>query len=458
MSEDEAVVILGGGIIGFSIAYYLSNNQQYKGRIHIVDAADRLFESASGYAGGFLARDWFDEKATPLGELSFRLHRQLADQHDGQRRWGYLGSHVYSLALDDAPAGVRGEDWLLAGTSRAQAAGRRREYGNVSAPGEAVNENGTPAWMAPQTGASWDPIAGIDDCAQVEPRKLCEFLLAECEKRGVSVDLNTRATKVAKGTTGRASVVELEATTGSSRPTSLSCSNIVVAAGCWTPRVWETLFPRSPVEVKIDGLAGHSVLYRTPRYTKPFLNSAYGLGEQGQGKDQHISYAIYCPPTKSWTYSPEAYARLDGDGKPEIWIGGLNDNSTDLPLPNLPTDSKKLMNPARLAELRRAAVQLTGMSKPGGEAAEDDLEVVSEALCFRPVSQTGVPIIQQIPQRALGLEGGSGAKIWIASGHGPWGISMSLGTGVVVSDLIVGRKPSVDVSGLVVELPPASRL
>ncbi|KAK3074244.1 hypothetical protein LTR53_003467 [Teratosphaeriaceae sp. CCFEE 6253] len=453
MPEREAVVILGGGIIGFSIAYYLSQDPSFAGRIHVVDAADRLFESASGYAGGFLARDWFAEKATPLGELSFRLHRQLADEHGGRKRWGYLGSHVYSLSLDDAPAGVRGEDWLLAGTSRAQAAGRGREYGNISADGEAVNADGTPAWMSSQQGASWNAIAGVEDCAQVEPRKLCEFLRSECQRRGVKVLLNTRATAVDQGT-GNQSVVHLEATTGPSKPRTLHCSDVIVAAGCWTPRIWQTLFPSSPVKVEIDGLAGHSVIYRTPRYTKPFLNKAYGPGEQ---TDEHISYAIYCPPTRSWTYSPEAYARLDGDGKPEIWIGGLNDTSADLPLPDLPTDSKRLINPARLAELRRAAVQLTGMQKDGA-GAEDDLEVVSEALCFRPVSKSGVPIIQQIPQRALGVHGKPGAKVWIASGHGPWGISMSLGTGVVMSELISGRKPSVDVSGLSVELPPASRL
>ncbi|KAK0874486.1 hypothetical protein LTR87_011521 [Friedmanniomyces endolithicus] len=460
MPKADAVVILGGGIIGFSIAYYLSQDPQYKGRIHIVDAADRLFESASGYAGGFLARDWFAEKAAPLGEFSFNLHRELADKYNGHKRWGYLGSHVYSLSLDDAPAGVRGEDWLLAGTSRAQAAGGRREYGHVSRPGEAVNEDGTPAWMASQVGASWNAIAGTDDCAQVEPRRLCEFLLLECEKRGVSVHLNTRATRLDKNTDGRLSVVELEATDRQSKPTLLPCSDIIISAGCWTPRVWNTLFPTSPVEVKIDGLAGHSVIYRTPRYTKPFLKAAYGPGEHSQSKDQHISYAIYCPPTKSWTYSPEAYARLDGDGKPEIWIGGLNDNSTDLPLPDLPTDTKKLINPARLAELRRAAVQLTGMTNPNGGVAEDDLEVVSEALCFRPVSQSGVPIIQQIPHRALGLgsSGKPGAKVWIASGHGPWGISMSLGTGAVMSDLVSGQQPSVDVSGLRVELPAGSKL
>jgi glycine/D-amino acid oxidase-like deaminating enzyme len=461
MAKDEAVVILGGGIIGLSIAYYLSELLQYKHRIHVVDAAEKLFESASGYAGGFLARDWHNERAAALGDLSFKLHRQLADDHNGQERWGYAGSHVYSLTLDDAPAGTRGEDWLLAGTSRAQSAGRRA-VGHVSGAGESTNADGTPAWITPQQGASWSAIAGIEDCAQVEPRKLCQFLLEESQKRGVNIHLGMKATEVIKDPSNKTSALKLQATTGVSQ-THLSCGEIIVAAGCWTPQVFNTLFPRSRLNIEIDALAGHSVIYRTPRYSKPFANIVHGQGNHAFSKDKHISYAIYCPPTKSWSFSAEAYARLDGSGKPEIWIGGLNHTNAQLPLPDLPTDSKKLMIPHERANLRNCAVQLTGLKKTGDKSSqpEDDLEIVSEALCFRPVSKTGVPIIQQVPQRVLGLgssESGSGARVWIASGHGPWGISLSLGTGLVMRDMIVGRKPTVDVSELRLELPIASKL
>ncbi|KAK5941250.1 hypothetical protein PMZ80_006527 [Knufia obscura] len=459
MTDNNNVVILGGGIIGLSIAYHLSHSPSHNQQIHIFDAAERLLESASGYAGGFLARDWFPEQAAALGDFSFELHRQLADKHNGQERWGYAGSHVYSLAPDDAPAGTRGEDWLLAGTSRAQAAGRQA-YGHVSAPEEKVNEDGTPAWMTPQSGASWNVVAGVEDCAQVEPRKLCEFLLSEIQRRGVQLHLSTRAIGVTTNANGKISALRLEATNGLTEPTVLSCSDIVLAAGCWTPRVYKTLFPRSRLEVEIDALAGHSVIYRSPRYTKPFLNVASGQEGKAHSKDKHISYAIYCPPTKTWSYSPEAYARLDGDGKPEIWIGGLNNNSTELPLPELATDSKKLVNKERITELRQAAVQLTGLKGQEGTAAEDDLEIVSEALCFRPASKSGVPIITEVPHKDLGLGSHvtAGAKVWIAGGHGPWGISLSLGTGVVMSDMISGREPTVDISALRMQSPIASKL
>lgn len=452
MSEGS-VVILGGGIIGLSIAYYLSQSEKAQ-QIYIVDSAPRLLESASGYAGGFLARDWFDQRIAPLGELSFHLHRQLAESFDGQKRWGYAGSHVYSLSLDDAPAGVRGEDWLLAGTSRAQAAGRNAQ-GHVNAPGDKLNKDGTPEWIAPQDNASWDVIASAEDCALLNPRKFCEFLLSECKSRGVRILLNTRATEIVPSADGQnLSALKLESTTGSSKPTRLQCSDIVIAAGCWAPRVFNTLFPDSRIKLEIDPLSGHSLLYRTPRYTEPFKNIAHGQQGKYHEKDEFISHSIYCPPTKHWSYSPEAYARLTADGKPEIWIGGFNNNSTELPLPELATDAKALINKESIAHLRGVATHMTGL-KEEGKAAVDDLEIIHEALCFRPASKSGVPILDRISERDLGANIRSGSKVWVAGGHGPWGITLSLGTGAVMSDIISGREPRVDISNLKAEASPA---
>jgi glycine/D-amino acid oxidase-like deaminating enzyme len=55
MSEADPVVILGGGIIGLSIAYDLSQEPSNKRQIYIIDAAPELFESPSICLGEFLA-------------------------------------------------------------------------------------------------------------------------------------------------------------------------------------------------------------------------------------------------------------------------------------------------------------------------------------------------------------------------------------------------------------------
>lgn len=102
-------VVLGAGIIGLSTAYYLAKLSKDSGvehAIHIVEPCPQLFSSASGKAGGFLAKDWFNPTMAPLGELSFRLHQELAEQHNGRAKWGYSPSISYSL---DRNASLRGD-------------------------------------------------------------------------------------------------------------------------------------------------------------------------------------------------------------------------------------------------------------------------------------------------------------------------------------------------------------
>jgi hypothetical protein len=106
-------MILVPGIIGVATAHHLSRLSPHL-TIHLLDSSPSLFASASGKAAGFLARDWFPRATASLGALSFDLHKQLAEKHDGARRWGYSPSTVFSLPEARlAPSGKKGEDWLL---------------------------------------------------------------------------------------------------------------------------------------------------------------------------------------------------------------------------------------------------------------------------------------------------------------------------------------------------------
>jgi glycine/D-amino acid oxidase-like deaminating enzyme len=144
-------VILGAGIIGVSTAYYLSKYQPGSS-IHLVEASPDLFASASGYAGGFLAKDWFSAATAELGALSFEEHRKLAEKDGGAEKWGY--SLSTSLSLSPAKGSrnqvdVRGRhvvsssDAVASGT--AMGAGPewiRRHKGDVI---ETIGEEGTTA-------------------------------------------------------------------------------------------------------------------------------------------------------------------------------------------------------------------------------------------------------------------------------------------------------------------------
>lgn len=92
--DARHTVIIGAGIIGCATAYYLSRDEALNSNntIHLIESSPELFASASGKSGGFLAGDWFDRASSSLGELSFRLHQELADDHDGLKQWGYSRS------------------------------------------------------------------------------------------------------------------------------------------------------------------------------------------------------------------------------------------------------------------------------------------------------------------------------------------------------------------------------
>ena len=86
-SKRMHVLICGGGVIGASIAYFLS----CRGVKATVIESTGLACAASGKSGGFLARDWCQgTPLAPLARRSFALHGELNEKLAGN--WGY--SHI----------------------------------------------------------------------------------------------------------------------------------------------------------------------------------------------------------------------------------------------------------------------------------------------------------------------------------------------------------------------------
>lgn len=163
-----STVIIGGGIIGVSIAYFLSDpevQKKHPAEIHIVDSSGELFSCASGYAAGFIARDWYAPELEQLGALSFDLHQRLAAEHDGTARWGYMPSIALSLQVEglDGKKTARGDDWLRRGASRAEAASKDKGDGGSTAN----EEYPSPAWLTRQKGGTVERISSKNSVAQV---------------------------------------------------------------------------------------------------------------------------------------------------------------------------------------------------------------------------------------------------------------------------------------------------
>src|SRR6516162_4138299 len=117
------VLICGGGVIGASIAYFLSRRGVQANVIERTGVAC----AASGKSGGFLALDWCDgSPLAALARLSFALHARLAQEIGGD--WGYRRLTTYGgFAGRRNHFRQRGNaydiDWLSAGVTLNQRLG-----------------------------------------------------------------------------------------------------------------------------------------------------------------------------------------------------------------------------------------------------------------------------------------------------------------------------------------------
>ncbi|KAK6532271.1 hypothetical protein TWF281_006463 [Arthrobotrys megalospora] len=462
--SSSNILILGTGIIGLSTAYYLSSlissssSKVSPQNITLLDTSPTLFACASGRAGGFLAKDWFAPASSKLGELSFGLHRQLADVYDGRRRWGYSSSNSYSFERGAGEGRKRGDDWLREGTSRVDSAA---PSSSSSSPLPATTSGGggldgdvrrgiAPVWWNCEGGKVELSSTG-DSTAQLDPHLLCQFLLEEVMRRGVNVRYPVTPVKVVQSADGQLEGLVISNGDGKAdgqdekEEEVLPCSHILITAGSWSGRVFEKLFPTSEYRLPISSLAGHSVIVRSPVYHS----------QQPDDKEKPGLHAVFAG-IDGLDWHPEAFSRVNGD----IYLAGIN--SSTIPLPEVATDVKE--NDVDIQRLISVAkdiiVKFGGSSGGGGDNDDDDTRngltnvnganVIRRGLCHRPVTPAGKPILARVPDALLGgLDTKSGrGGVFVATGHGPWGISMSLGTGKVMSEMMLGEETTVDVSQL----------
>ncbi|KAI5853041.1 hypothetical protein DFP73DRAFT_590081 [Morchella snyderi] len=101
-----------------------------------------------------------------------------------------------------------------------------------------------------------------------------------------------------------------------------------------------------------------------------------------------------------------------------------------LPIPALITDPNSGVGGDELENVLQVSKRLLG----------EDVEVVRARLCFRPVTGEGRPVVAEVK---AGMAG-----VWVVAGHGPWGVSLSLGTGKVMAEMmaemIAGLEADVD--------------
>jgi glycine/D-amino acid oxidase-like deaminating enzyme len=275
----------------------------------------------------------------------------------------------------------------------------------------------------------------MDILFRSDPRRFCQFLFNQCKEHNVTVLNPVTATSVTTDVkTGLP--VTLSYTTQEFSEHTIPCTSLLLAAGPWTGRVYKMLFPKSEVELPITNLAGWSVVFRDPT---PVLAST----------SCHSAFTT----SSGENFCPEVFSRIqpvtseDCDSGREIYLAGLN--SSEIPLPNLAAEveTPELYDP-HIESLLRAARRIFALSPVKSEEnatnENGSLEVLRTGLCHRPVTPNGLPLLMRLdPWHSLvGNASDAGMKdggLYVCAGHGPWGIALSLGSGKVCADLIMGH-------------------
>lgn len=405
-SEKKAIVIIGGGIIGSTTAYFLTRHPKYNPTLHSIHLleATSIAGGASGKAGGLLGLWAYPSCIVPL---SFKLHAELAKEHNGTDRWGYRG--VGCAQIDFVGQQIssqrkqRSNGDLKGLNSNGDVSLQKRSKESYSA----LQKMGVPDdldWVVEECVRGYDRMGTPQNTAQVHPYQFTTSMAKLAEEKGVKIILGT-VDDISKGTEGKHKVNYTEKDSGEKK--SLDATDVVVTAGPWTGRVW----PGAP----IGGLRAHSVTIRPSRPV-----SAYALFTQialpKNFKDGVSSRAEYV--------SPEIYARPNN----ELYACGEGDHFVSLPK----TTADVEVDDSRCQDIIDHCSSISDELKNG--------EVLVRQACYLPqVESGGGPLIG--PTNTKG--------VWMAAGHTCWGIQNAPATGKLMSEFVFdGKTSSANVSSL----------
>lgn len=445
--RQRHITIVGGGIIGCCTAYFLTRHPSYSPETHritlleasstnsggrtddsltdpatLADPAsaskrnpshDGIAGGASGKAGGLLALWAFPSNIVPL---SFRLHDELAKEHDGGKRWGYRRCYASQVECQARlPSGLIGskeqaKESIAAEEREDVTKGLHKDHRKKI---KALKSLGAPEdldWLDTEALAAYEGMGTPENTAQVHPELFTRSMAQFAEDKGVKILTGARVTAINKKADqdgGREAVESVTYVQDDGKEVQLPTTDCVVAAGPWTSR----LLP----DVRVTASRAHSVVIKTPQpvsayalFTSIALPSGFPAPtpEGAKGDPSTARKAI----KRAQVVEPEIYARPDGTA----YACGPTDTTVPLPLTNAEVEVDR----ARCEDI---ISQVGAISEELGK----DGEVLARQACYLP---QGGPFIGEV---------GSAKGLIVAAGHTCWGIQNAPGTGKLVSELIL---------------------
>ncbi|KAL1970283.1 hypothetical protein VTN77DRAFT_5443 [Rasamsonia byssochlamydoides] len=387
--QQREIVIIGGGIIGCCSAYYLTRHPSYdpsRHKITLLEATE-IAGGASGKAGGLLALWAYPSNIVPL---SYKLHAELAKEHNGKERWGYREVNCGQLvargrAIDESKG--------LAGAKEGGASVSLQKR-DSTALGK-LRAAGVPSdldWVVPEGLLGYESMSGPGETAQVHPYLFTTSIAKLAEEKGAKIVLG-KVTDIGRSAEGVHSVTYTDKATGESR--TIPATDVVISAGPWT----KSVFPQAP----ISATRAHSVVIRPTRpvsaytlFTNIELSSGVGANRRSRPK----------------VVTPEIYARPDDT----VYACGEGDHLVPLP----ETTAEVQVDQSRCQDIIDSVGSISEELRAG--------EVTVRQACYLP----NVDAVRGGP-----LIGHTGIKgLYMAAGHTCWGIQNAPGTGKLISEFV----------------------
>lgn len=184
-------------------------------------------------------------------------------------------------------------------------------------------------------------------------------------------------------------------------------ADVVVAAGPWSAALVDPSGAWQPIR-RLWGAVADVVLPTPPRHVLEELEIDHTIEPRGQGGSQAAAD----------TLAGIAFSVVTADGRSTVGSTFTYEEPDDAALA-----------PALVARAQRFVPGVAGTP------------IVGSRRCARPLSLDGRPLIGRVP----GFD-----RLFIAAGHGPWGISTGAASARLAADLVLGRTSSVPA-----ELDPA---
>jgi len=209
MSETADVVVIGGGVIGTSIAFALASTGVR--RVTLLEKG-ALASGASGRSSALIRMHYVNEEDARLAWASFPVFRDWPDAMDGPPVFTHTGfvavvGHQDSAALHANVEMLRkiGIDTTVLSASELQ---QLQPFLNVDDIGA----------------AAYEPASGY-----ASPADVVEGFRRQAQARGAQIRQWTPVTRILRR---ESAIVGVETPAGR-----IDCGAIVIAAGAWTPRL-----------------------------------------------------------------------------------------------------------------------------------------------------------------------------------------------------------------------------